>query len=365
MAELTKEQLQILVKTIEEALKQIKDGLISNPDNETPLSKDDFILKAVHVTSPDKWTVVSMKDFPELFKVVDGKGKNVATNFKTKAKAQKFIDVVVASGKWPTFPDGPPPTHDCPEGQIWSNIEQKCVPKSPEPEPCPEGKVRDPVTGQCVDKPVDPDPQPGGDTDKFGVRSIYPATGFREYKYILKPNAGLRHNFDAIKSPTPNTEITGYFSIDKAPDDEVSGKWSVTTHSDGNHVKCLDIGVDNNTGDARYRYEDPHPVYTNTIATGSKNGVALGPKFVGYKFIRLTLPDGTVQLEVWQDQGDNEGSTPANQWVQLAKWKVDEKYAVRDYPGGVYAVLRLDGDGIEENLKQKWLSYVEVKPPST
>ena len=239
----------------------------------------------------------------------------------------------------------------------------------------PTGGTTPPITPPPVNPPpVDPDNPPvdpgtppvvSGDVDKFGVKSIYPSTGFRVYDYILKPNAGLRHNFDAIKSPTSSTEVTGYFSIGSAPDDEVSGKWSVTTHSDGNHVKCLDIGVGNKNGAARYRYEDPHPNYTGTLATGSKNGLPLESKFHGYKFIRLTMPDGTVQLEVWQDQGDNEGAKPANQWVQLAKWKVDKQYSVVDYPNGVYAVLRLDGDNIEKDLKQKWLSYVEVKAPTS
>ncbi len=365
---LTQEQALELYNQIQAALKQLKDGLISNPTEEVPLTKDDFILKATHIADPTKWIIVNMRDFPEMFKVTDPK-KNVATNFKTKAKAQKFIDIVKSSGKWPSFPDvppDPPVTHNCPEGQIWSESEQKCIPKPPEPEPCPEGQVRNPATGLCEDKPVDPPtPEGGGGMDKFGVKMIYQTTGKAFYDYVLKPNQGLRHNFDALNVPTPNGELTGYFSINKAPDDEVSGKWSIGPHSDGLHVKCLDMGVDNTTGKARYRYEDPHPNYTGTLATGEKNGLPLEAKWHGWKFIRLTMPDGNVQLEVWQDQGDNEGDKPANQWVRLAKWTVDQQYATKDYPKGVFAVLRLDGDGIEENLKQKWLSYVEVKPSTS
>ena len=262
---------------------------------------------------------------------IDGVKKGDEPDFKYASVRE------ITGGDEPVIP--PPPVHVCATGQHWSDAEQKCV----------DDTVTPPPTGDNV--------------DKFGVKSIYPQTGFIVYDYLKKPNAGLRHNFDKIKAPTPNNEITGYFSISKAPDDEVSGKWSVGPHgSDGDTVKCLDIGVDNTTGAARYRYEDPHPDYTGSLGSGIKKGLPLESKYHGWKFIRLTLPDNSVQLEVWQDQGDNEGSSPANQWVQLAKWKVDKKYSVTDYPNGVYAVLRLDGSGIEKNLKSKWLSYVEIKP---
>ena len=42
--------------------------------------------------NPNGWKVVNMRDFPELFKIVDPADRNVATNFVTKEIAQQYID---------------------------------------------------------------------------------------------------------------------------------------------------------------------------------------------------------------------------------------------------------------------------------
>ena len=42
--------------------------------------------------NPNAWKIVNMRDFPELFKVVDLAEKNVATNFTSEAIAQQYID---------------------------------------------------------------------------------------------------------------------------------------------------------------------------------------------------------------------------------------------------------------------------------
>lgn len=44
------------------------------------------------IENPNTWKVVKMRDFPDLFKVVDAPGKNVATNFTTEAIAQQYIN---------------------------------------------------------------------------------------------------------------------------------------------------------------------------------------------------------------------------------------------------------------------------------
>ena len=41
--------------------------------------------------NPNTWKVVNMRDYPDLFKIVDAPGKNVATNFTTEALAQQYI----------------------------------------------------------------------------------------------------------------------------------------------------------------------------------------------------------------------------------------------------------------------------------
>jgi hypothetical protein len=48
--------------------------------------------------NPNAWKVVKMRDFPDLFKVVDLAEKNVVTNFTTEQIAQQYIDYYKA--KW-------------------------------------------------------------------------------------------------------------------------------------------------------------------------------------------------------------------------------------------------------------------------
>ena len=49
------------------------------------------------IENPNTWKVVNMRDYPDLFKVVDAPGKNVATNFATEAIAKQYIDYFKAN----------------------------------------------------------------------------------------------------------------------------------------------------------------------------------------------------------------------------------------------------------------------------
>ncbi len=60
--------------------------------------------------NPNTWKVVNMRDYPELFKIVDAPGKNVATNFTTEALAQQYINYFKSTWEQDDDPQGNEPT---------------------------------------------------------------------------------------------------------------------------------------------------------------------------------------------------------------------------------------------------------------
>jgi len=275
----------------------------------------------------DAWKVVNMRDFPEQFKVVDGAGKNVATNFKTREVAENFI----AYFKVNPFPpvETKPPT--------------------------------EPPTNPPTEPPV---VTPGGKgVTKDGVKIPYETTGKMEYTFRHNDrDDGKRMDFNNLKAGEyVNAAVIGYFAFpkDNAPDDEVSGKFSAMPHSGSNRTECFDMGMGIKDGATRIRYEAKHPDYTGDLGKGDK-GLPLKTKFIGYMFVRKDLPNGNVLCEQWQDQGDNEGSAPANKWVKLFSWQ-DPKYQFKDYKDGHTITIRVDGKNVVKDMKLKWLALVELK----
>ena len=76
--------------------------------------------------NPNEWKIVNMKDYPDLFKVVDAANKNVVTNFTTEAIAQQYITYYKSKWEEEDDPQGeepgapeeqPKPPHPVPEGQ--------------------------------------------------------------------------------------------------------------------------------------------------------------------------------------------------------------------------------------------------------
>lgn len=195
-----------------------------------------------------------------------------------------------------------------------------------------------------------------GAQDSEGVIARYgTGTVKKDYNKNFRDD-GKRFDFSINSSAYASCELYGYFACDNPPDDEVSGKMGGGKHSGSNHVKCYDMGVDMRNGNSRYRTEDPHPDY-HEGASGGK-GKPLGSQFIGYLFVKRNL-SGAVLLEIWQDTGNNEGSTPANQWNKIASWRVTDP--LWQTPGSDHQeTLRIDGPGGVPSLRFKWLGLREI-----
>ncbi len=316
-------------------IKKIDDNPVPDPDPTPGPGPDTDPIKPIEGTikpggwgadlvNKSAWKVVNMKNPPEQFKVVDAAGKNVATNFTNQQEAEGFI----AYFQLHEFPP-------------------KDINPVPTPGPTPE---------------PGPTPTPGGSVTKDGVKIPYETTGKMEYGFKNNDrDDGKRMDFNSLKGDEyVNAAVLGYFSLKNVPDDEVSGKFSAMPHSgDGAQTDCYDLGVNNKGGDTRVRFEHLHPHYTSALATGDK-GKSLGEKFLGYMFVRKNQPNGNVLCETWQDQGDNEGSAPSNNWVKLFSWE-DTKYKVTKYNDGHQITIRVDGSNIVKEMKLKWLALVELK----
>lgn len=128
-------------------------------------------------------------------------------------------------------------------------------------------------------------------------------------------------------------------------------------HSGSNQVKCYDMGIDCRNGNSRYRTENPHPNYQNG-ASGGK-GKPMSSQFVGYLFVKRNV-SGAVLLEIWQDTGNNEGSTPANQWQKVSSWRVTSP--LWQTPGSDHQeTIRIDGPGGVPSLRYKWIGLRRIE----
>ncbi|MDR4491348.1 MAG: hypothetical protein R2685_10680 [Candidatus Nitrosocosmicus sp.] len=211
-----------------------------------------------------------------------------------------------------------------------------------------------------------------GKSDKYGVVSRY-ATGQIKYDWNDNfRNDGLRFDFGGLGSSFASCELIGYFKVTDDVDDEVSGKMGGGKHSSGSRPRCYDMGVDINSGDTRYRTEDKHPEYDDG-AEGSGDaaggGIGCHNQFVGFNFIKRNLSNG-VLLEIWQDQGNNEGNSdgdagtgsagagPANQWKCIASWVVTDPIW-KTPPSDHQETLRID-EVSESTLEWKWISLREI-----
>lgn len=200
----------------------------------------------------------------------------------------------------------------------------------------------------------------GANVDKWGVSARY-ATGRIKYDWGENfRDDGYRFDFSGMGSDWESVELIGYFRHPSPPDDEVSGKLGGGRHSGSSRPRCYDLGIDCQTGATRYRLEDRHPEYDDGQSgrgSGQGGGIGLGSNFVGYDFVKRNVSNG-VLLEIWQDQGNSNGNSPANQWRKIASW-VETQTVWKIPPSDHQETIRVD-EISESNFSWKWISLREI-----
>ena len=194
--------------------------------------------------------------------------------------------------------------------------------------------------------------------DKYGVIARY-ATGRQRTDFEEDfRNDSYRWDFSNVNFT--NYELRGYFYASENVNDEVSGVLGGGRHSSGSSPRSYSVGIDTDDGSGpRYRFEEDHPDYESGQSgngSGQGGGVGIVDRWVGFSFVIRNLSNG-VLLEIWQDQGDNDGGEPANQWKLIASW-IDTKFNQKARPSDAMAILRIDGN--VDALDYKWVCLHEI-----
>lgn len=215
---------------------------------------------------PDTWKVVHMKNPPEKFKVVDGTGKNIATDFTTVENAKNYVEYAI----WHKYHDNPQPPNGGGGGTT-------------------------------------------GDKDQFGILKIKQdkAGGKFETNFKLeekmrnyasgKPSEWSTEYTLVSQGSNSDVEATVYEKINgfKSEADTISLKLTGPEHSDG---KCCWVIPDFATDGSPKRTletEKPHPNNhsVNPKPLSEIGGSIIG-KWIGYKGITY-VKDGKRYVESW------------------------------------------------------------------
>lgn len=272
------------------------------------------------------WKVTEMTDADKKgkFKIVDKEGLNVIADLESKTVAENLIKY---------FETNPFP------------------PKSESTEPTDPDTIPSVVEGQNVD----------------GVNLPYAITGKVKVNdfHWNKRDDGLRCDHEGLPKGEFINNVMVFYGTFKGdvPRDEITFKWSWDRHSKkGDLVKTYGVGMNNHSGETRYRMEWKHPSYTDNLAEGEAGLPVTQSVSLGYMGIRKTLANGNVLLEYWQDEGGLVDGKPANKWKKKLS-TIDSEYKVNDYPNGIECTVRIDDDnGGWENVKVDKVILAELKP---
>lgn len=220
---------------------------------------------------PKTWVTTKMKDDPRLWKVIDDKGKNVATHFSNQLSAQYYIEYYQAVDRL-----------------------------EPDKEPEPEKPL----------EPVEPPKQPAGETPAPGTTVVgpYAATG---KEYPTTKRRAVRHyasgapddetvELNAKNIKDRNHQFITYVTIKKMEHpDTYSQKIGGTHMGTGWFVNSIGIGA-GDPGLCGIGAEKDHPKTSHNNVKGDKIGDIMGKK-IGMASVYFADKN---RVELWTDTGD-------------------------------------------------------------
>lgn len=210
-----------------------------------------------------------------------------------------------------------------------------------------------------IKPPVDQPPQPPGtSTTKDGVTIPFKV---KEFKYDHN-DRGTRYDFR--HGSGTSMVMIGYFKT--SGNDDVSAKILGGRHSDSAKYDgcCYIPAINTSSGGGKFRVECPHPDYGDVDLDFEGNGKGYNNGFVGTMAVAIQKPDGVI-IQMWQDQGDNDGDKPANEWVKVLEVFDDgnkargidgaDRFPLRELPDSAQNTWRID-----TNNDAKWLAVGEL-----
>jgi hypothetical protein len=214
---------------------------------------------------PDTWTITRMKDDPTKFKVVDDKGKNVATHFTSKQSAQYYIDYyqqIDGEGEEPNEPGDKPD-------------------EPPKPEPEPPAQEGTTVKG------------PYSSTGKE-LQSTQRGPTTRNYASGKPSDETVEKNVKNIKAR--NHQFITYVTMHKIEhDDTMSQKIGGTHMGTGWFVNSIEF----ESGLCGIGVEKKHPSTSHNDVKGGKIGSILNKK-IGMASVYFADQN---KVELWTDTG--------------------------------------------------------------
>jgi hypothetical protein len=262
------------------------------------------------IENPNTWKVVKMRDYPDLFKIVDAPGKNVATNFTTEAIAEQYIKYF--KSQW----------------------EQDDDPQENEP--------------GAEEKPAEPS-QPVTDGDgpykmKAGSKEVSSSTRGPTIRHY----ASGKDDDKTIEKNCKDIKFKNYQFLVDVKLTTIEHNDTVSLKYGGTHMKSgwFDNTVDMESGQVGLGVEKKHPSADLEIIKGTKIGSILNKKI---RLAGVYFKDQN-KCEMWTNLGD--GWKKGAEGTDVGKF--NPKSEINE------AQLRIDGFEDEPEITRAVVQEIEV-----